>query len=116
MLDAETELEYVPAEHEVGNALDEGHQCPGKQGRQLIGNAEPIMVENVPGGHELHVLILFDPIAVEYRPAGHNDGVVVPKFGQYVPAGQGRQAPFVDWRSIVEYVPGEQAAGRKLAV
>ena len=65
LLDAEIELEYVPAEHGVGNALDEGHQCPGKHGRQSIANAEPIIVENDPGGQGLHVLTLFEPNAVE---------------------------------------------------
>jgi hypothetical protein len=65
LLEAETELEYVPAEHGVGNALDEGHQCPAKQGIQLIGNSEPAMVENEPGGQGSHVLILVEPITVE---------------------------------------------------
>jgi hypothetical protein len=36
MLVAETELEYVPAAHGIGEALDEGHQFPGGQERQLI--------------------------------------------------------------------------------
>ena len=73
-------------------------------------------MENEPGGQGLHVLTVFEPIAVESRPAGHAVGVIMPKFGQYVPAGQGWQALLVDWRSIDEYVPGTHAAGRKLAV
>ena len=65
MLDAETELEKVPAEHGVGEALDEGHQYPARQGKQFIDIAEPMIVENEPGGQGLHVLTVFEPIAVE---------------------------------------------------
>jgi hypothetical protein len=36
MLDAEIELEYVPALHGIGELLDAGHQFPGGQGTQLI--------------------------------------------------------------------------------
>ena len=102
MFDAETELEYVPPGHGVGEALDKAQKFPGGQGRQFIGNADPTTVENVPDGHAMHVFNVLEPIAVEKRPAGHNVGVVMPKFGQYVPSGQDLQAILADCRSIGE--------------
>ena len=37
MVDADIELEYVPALHGVGDPLAAGHQLPGGQGRQVMG-------------------------------------------------------------------------------
>jgi hypothetical protein len=46
----------------------------------LIGEEDPTAVENVPGGHAVHVFSVLEPIAVENRPAGHDVGVAMPKF------------------------------------
>jgi hypothetical protein len=82
MLNAEAELEKVPAAQGVGVTLDEGHQFPGVQDRQFNWEEDPTTVENEPGGHALHVLKELEPVAVEKRPAGHKVGVFIPKFGQ----------------------------------
>jgi hypothetical protein len=115
MCEAEKELKYLPAVQGVGESLEEGHQFPGGQGIHELISEEPTTLENTPGGQETHVLMVLEPIVVEYRPAGHFDGMLMPKLGQYVPAGHALQAELVDCRSEDEYVPGEQAAGRIVA-
>jgi hypothetical protein len=55
-----------------------------------------MIIEYEPGRHAIHVLKVFEPVVIEYRPAGHKVGVLMPKLGQYVPAGQSLQAALPD--------------------